>query len=231
MPDLRDSGPWGPCVAAHAPPSQPAPWLLKMRRRAREGKGRGREGEVGSRVPPTLIFFSLFFLGGKGRENHPKKQGFFLSSEPRKKSLEKTLKNQGNPRKGKKTQGREIHPKKLPTPMNPIENSLRKQFAQTLSACLLFNLQQKRRTICTTSSENCLRKLFLLGWVGILSLLRTPKIPGKEGGKRSKPKEALAREKKKTRNSQKKKTRKGRTGSYPREECRKGPIHEEGGFI
>ena len=34
-----------------------------------------------------LIFFS--FLFGKSKENHPKKQGFFLSAEPLKKSLGK----------------------------------------------------------------------------------------------------------------------------------------------
>ena len=62
-------------------------------------------------------------------------------------------------------QGRKIQPKKPPTPINPTENSLRKQFAQTLSACLLFNLKERGRTICTNSPENCLRKLFSLGWV------------------------------------------------------------------
>ena len=36
-------------------------------------------------------------------------------------------------------QGKETHPKKPPTLINPTENSLRKQFAQTLFVCLLFN--------------------------------------------------------------------------------------------
>ena len=44
-----------------------------------------------------------------------------------------------------------------------------KQFGQTVcpnsSACLLFSLREKGRTVCTNSPENCLRKLFLLGWV------------------------------------------------------------------
>ena len=56
-------------------------------------------------------------------------------------------------------------PQKPPSPINPTEHSLRKQFAQTLSARLLFNLKERGRTVCTNSPENCLRKLFLLGWV------------------------------------------------------------------
>ena len=61
--------------------------------------------------------------------------------------------------------GEKPTPKKPPTPINPTENSLRKQFAQALSACLLFNVKERGRTVCTNSPENCLRKLFLLGWV------------------------------------------------------------------
>ena len=59
------------------------------------------------------------------------------------------------------TQGRKTHPQKSPTQINPTENSLRKQFAQTVSACLLFNLEEIGRTVCTNSPKNCLRKLFL----------------------------------------------------------------------
>ena len=65
--------------------------------------------------------------------------------------------------------GEKPTPKNPPTPINPTENSLGKQFAQTLSAYLLFHLKKKGRTVCTNTSsnspENCLRKLFLLGWV------------------------------------------------------------------
>ena len=36
-------------------------------------------------------------------------------------------------------------PKKPPTPINPSEKSLGKQFAQTLSACLLFKIYKGQR--------------------------------------------------------------------------------------
>ena len=64
----------------------------------------------------TLSFLSLFFLE-KGRENHPKKQGFFMPTEPLKslekkgKTVKKTRKcpqgeKQGIPKKqGKEGQG------------------------------------------------------------------------------------------------------------------------------
>ena len=58
-------------------------------------------------------------------------------------------------------QGKETHPKKPPTQMNQTENSLRKQFAQTLSACPLLNLKERGRTVSTNSSEKCSHGLFI----------------------------------------------------------------------
>ena len=57
-----------------------------------------------------------------------------------------------------KFQWKESYPPKLPTPINPTENSLRE----------LFSLKERGRTVCSNSSEHCLRRLF--HWVGIFYL-------------------------------------------------------------
>ena len=66
--------------------------------------------------------------------------------------------------------GKKPTPQKTTHPTNePNEDSLPEQFAQVLSSCILFNLKERGRTTCMNSSENCLRKLFLLVfWVGFL---------------------------------------------------------------
>ena len=56
-------------------------------------------------------------------------------------------------------------PKKALTPINSTENNLCKQFAQTLSACLLFIWKERGRTIVHEQPRKLLRKLFLLGCV------------------------------------------------------------------
>ena len=65
--------------------------------------------------------------------------------------------------------GRKIHPKKPTHPNKPNWKQFAQQFAQTLSARLVFYSIERGRTDCTNSPENCLRKLFLWG-VGVLPL-------------------------------------------------------------
>ena len=67
-------------------------------------------------------------------------------------------------------EGRKTHPKKAPTPINPPENSVRKRFAQTLSACLLFNLQERAGQFARTAPKTVHANSFywggwFLGWV------------------------------------------------------------------
>ena len=75
---------------------------------------------------------------------------------------------QGRERRRRKTlvfQGKEIHPKKPATPGNPTENSLCKEFAQTLFVCLLFNLEAGGRTVYTNSSEDFFAQIIFIGVV------------------------------------------------------------------
>ena len=69
-----------------------------------------------------------------------------------------------------KFQGKESHPKKLPTPINPIGNSLRGTVCPALAACLLFNLKERGRTVCVNTWTLFAQTLYIR--VGFLESLR-----------------------------------------------------------
>ena len=66
-----------------------------------------------------------------------------------------------------KFQGKGSHPQKRPH-NKPNWEQFARAVCPSLSACLLFNLRERGRTVFTNSSEHCLRKLLLLGQVFLL---------------------------------------------------------------
>ena len=124
------------------------------------------------RKPPimyetTLIFFSLFFLG-KSKENHRKKQGFFVLSAER-------LKYQGNERKTLKKQGNSLQRKNQGNPKKQGKEDQGKyrQFCA--------NLARNLRQICAAPP----RKRPLLGISDVLRVAHLQNEVGTQDPKES----------------------------------------------